>query len=398
MELKNKTIFFLGTTKFDGKDQSTSFSIAKQLAKNNSVYYIDYPFTLKDYFIFKESDQIKFRKSYFSLFSNGVISTDDPNFKIVIIPPLLSINFLPEGPIYRLMLRFNEFIIIRRLKKVIKSYKIRDLIYFNSFNFHYPDIADSLKPLLKIYHCVDPMITPYDMKHGIISEGKLVKKSDLVICTSRQLCNEKMLQNTNTYFIPNAADISHSRKALNAELPVDECLTGIKKPVIGYVGTVERRIDYPLLKEVIEKNPDKSFVFAGPLTAEFIPEWFDKLPNLHLLGRIPHERVPNIIKGFDITMIPFKKDAVSATIFPLKLFEYLGAGKPVISTTFNPDIEEFTNGTVTFCDDEMMFSKAIENILATDNEAKKQSRIAVATENTWEKRASDISGLINSYL
>jgi teichuronic acid biosynthesis glycosyltransferase TuaH len=398
MELKDKTIFFLGTTKFDGREQSTSFSIAKQLSKTNTVYYIDYPFTLKDYFKFKESDQIKFRKSYFSLSSNGVIATDDQNFKIIIIPPLLSINFLPEGLIYRLILCLNEFIIIRRLKKVIKEYNIKDLIYFNSFNFHYPNIADALHPALTVYHCVDPMITPYDIKHGIISEGKLVKQSDLVICTSRQLYNEKKLQNKNTFFIPNAADIAHSGKVLSADLPVDEYVAGLKKPIIGYLGTIERRINYPLLKEVIEKNPDKNFVFAGPLTAEFVPEWFNQIPNLHLLGRIPHEHTPNVIKGFDIAIIPFKKDEVSATIFPLKLFEYLGAGKPVISTNFNPDIEEFTNGTVLFCEDADSFSNAIENILATDNEEKKLARIAIAAENTWDKRASDISSLINSNL
>jgi len=394
MILKDKYIFFLGTSRFDGSEQSTSFTIAKQLARNNFVFYIDYPFTWKDCFKFRASEQFKLRKSYFSPFSDGVISTDMPNFKVVITPPLLSINFLPEGAFYRRILSLNEILIKRRLKKVLRKNKITEFIFINSFNFHYPGIADSLNPQLTVYHCVDPMIMPYDMKHGIISEDQLVKKSDLVICTSRQLYDEKKLLNPNTFFIPNAADISHSSKALNETLPVNEHIASLKKPVIGYLGTIERRMDYPLLKEVIENNKDKNFVFAGPLNPEFVPEWFTNMANVTLLGRIPYNEIPNVIKGFDIAIIPFKKDEVSGTIFPLKLFEYLGAGKPVIATDFNPDLEEFTHGTVAFCEDAVSFSKAIDDILKNDNPDRQQYRLAVARENTWEKRANQISELI----
>jgi teichuronic acid biosynthesis glycosyltransferase TuaH len=394
MILKAKHIFILGATKFDGPDQSTSFNIAKELAKNNFVYYIDYPITWKDYLVRKNSQVIQSRKKYFSPFSDGIVSDENGNLKIIICPPLISINFLPEGKLYRAILRINEFIIRRRIKKAIKRNKINNFIYINSFNFHYPGIADPLKPELSVYHCVDPMIMPYDMKHGITSEDELVLKSDLVICTSRMLFEEKSKQNPNTYFIPNAADIVHSTKALDNGLTINYRLDEIKRPIIGYAGSIERRLNYELISELIQTNPDINFVFAGPLMPEFVPEWFMNTPNLHYIGRLPFEDMPGLIKGFDIAIIPFKKDEVSRTIFPLKLFEYLGAGKPVIATDFNPDLEEFTHGVVSFCPDAPSFTKAIESILKSDDPQLKQARINVAKENTWEKRGEEIAELL----
>lgn len=394
MRLVNRSIFILGTTKFDNPYESTSYTIAKYLAKENDVYYVENPFTLKDFYKKKGTPEFERRKNYFPRSSDGIISTDIPNLKIVITPPLLSINFLPEGPVYRSFLQINEFIIAKRLKKIIKQKKIKEHIYINSFNFHYPNVAKALKPILNVYHCVDPLILDFDKKHGIISEQILVENSDVVFCTSKQLYDEKKKSNKNTFFIPNAADLSHCSKALNPELKVHESLSKIPKPIIGYFGNIERRLDFDLIKYLSEHNPDKSFVFAGPIDIEFIPEWFFKLPNVYKTGRLDYDQLPAVLKGFDIALIPFKKDDVSATIFPLKLFEYLGAGKPIVSTDFNPDLEDFTNETVRFCADHETFSQAINDELETNSPENVQKRIEVANQNTWTKRVDEFAEIL----
>lgn len=395
MDLKREHIFILGTTKFDGPDQSTSFSIATELAKKNHVYYVDYPITWKDYITRRKTDQIKKRKAFFSPFSDGLIETDNNNLKVIITPPLASINFLPEGRIYRALLAINEAIIRARIKKVLTRFSIRRFIFINSFNFHYPRVADQLNPALTVYHCVDPMIIDYDKKHGIISEAELVKKSDLVICTSRQLIDEKILQNPNTHFIPNAADLTQSIKALEPKLEINEHLKNLKRPIIGYAGSIERRLDYELIKRVVELNPEKTFVFAGSISKEFVPDWFFEQHNLVLTGRLPFTDMPGLLKGFDVAVIPFKKDEVSRTIFPLKLFEYLGAGKPVVATHFNSDLREFTQDTVSYCEDAEEFTRALNMELSgKDDQSKMTARIQVASENTWEKRGEEMAKLL----
>src|SRR5690606_10173477 len=141
MALKNHTIFILGITKFDADIESTSFTTAKYLAQKNDVYYIDYPYTYKDYITSWQTEQHqKRRRSFFSI-KNSLLNTEIERLKILVLPPILPINFLREGRFYRSLLSFNQDQIVNRIKSIIKSKKITKYIFINSFNFHYPDIA-----------------------------------------------------------------------------------------------------------------------------------------------------------------------------------------------------------------------------------------------------------------
>ncbi len=314
MELKNRNIIIFSQMQFDGRLESTNYIMARQLAKNNNVYYVDRPFTWKDYIKFKDTPEFKIRKPHFFSSSNSIIQTDTPNLKIIISPPVPSINMLPEGKLYRAAVRVNELIVASRLRKVIKQLNIKDYIYINSYNYTYPNFHNLIKPVLTVYHCVDPLIEIYQTKHGLISEDIVVKSVDLVICTSKELRNKKLKLNSNSHFIPNAANISHSQKALNPGLPVAEILSGIKKPVIGYFGNIERRIDYKLLDELLALNPDKNFAFVGPVDIDYVDMPAFKEPNAFVKGAVPYDQMPAVLKGFDVAIIPFKKDQAGCII------------------------------------------------------------------------------------
>lgn len=399
MILKNKVLIFLGNARFDGEIKSTSLFIARNLAKDNKVFFLDYPFTIKDCFKTNFSTKsLKMRKKNFSLLSKGWIETEIPNLKIVVTPPVLPINFIPEGSIFRLLLNVNQRIIARRLRKILENENVQEFIYINAFNFHYPNIARYIKPRLSVYQCVDPMIVPYDMKHGIISEKKLVCQSDVVICTSKALYKEKSPQNPHTYFVPNGTDLSHDNVSTLLTYPLHPKLINMRRPIVGYLGTIERRINYELIQEVIFANRDVSFVFAGPISEGFVPELLHKMSNVHFLGPIPHEDVEQVISNFDVAIIPFKKDEVSNTIFPIKLFEYLSAGKAVVATDFNEDLKDYTETCVEYCGNAASFSAAIQKAIVNDNEEAKLKRKALAKKNTWEIRAEQISEIIGSHL
>ena len=82
---------------FDATLESTNLTLAKHLAKDNIVYYVDRPYTWRDYFTFKNTPGYNARKAHFFSGSDCLIETDNPNLKIVITPPVPSINMLPEG-------------------------------------------------------------------------------------------------------------------------------------------------------------------------------------------------------------------------------------------------------------------------------------------------------------
>ena len=396
--LKGKTILIFGNMRYNSPMEATSLFLARSLARDYQVYYIEYPSTIKDYLKSKDLPEFQVVKKSFLNADDALADTKVPNLKKLFPPIVASINFLPEGKLFRILLKINEWLIAKRIKTVHKKQAVKDFVFINSFNFHYPNVGELLKPELMVYHCIDPLITPYDLKHGFISERQLVKESDAVVCTSKALYLEQSKINSHSYLLPNAADLSHSSKALDPALPVHHLLDNIPKPIIGYFGAIERRIDYDMMQDIVKANPDKSFVFAGPAIKEHIPDWFYNTPNLYLTGPIPYSEMPQMLKGFDIATIPFKKDEVSATIFPLKLFEYLGAGNPVIVTDFNPDLKDYTKNAVVFCADATSFSEAISTILITDNEESKVERQAVANENTWDASADKLVEIMEKEL
>ncbi|WP_374948250.1 glycosyltransferase [Mucilaginibacter sp.] len=393
MSLKGEHIVFFSQMQFDGKLASTNYTIARHLAKNNYVYFVDRPYTWKDYFQFKDTQSFNIRKRHFFSATNSYIQSDIPNLKIIICPPVPSINVLPEGPAYRLAVKFNEWIVATRLKRALKTHGVSDYIYINSYNFSYPTLHRLLNPSLTVYHCVDPIIEDYQLKHGVHNEELLVKSVDLVVCTSKELTNQKAQLNRNAYFVANAASLAHSQRALDPNLPLSPIFDQIKKPVIGYLGAIERRIDYNMMKQVIALNPDKSFVFIGPVDKTYLHGGGFSAPNLHLPGPVSYNDMPGVLKGFDVGIIPFKKDDVSNNIFPLKLFEYMGAGKPIVATDFNDDLKNFTFDTVPYCRNAEDFSAGINDAL-DDTPFKQQQRFTIAANNTWEHRIEQLEEIL----
>ncbi|MFC0320198.1 glycosyltransferase [Olivibacter oleidegradans] len=391
MKLKGKIIVILSYMRFDGL-ASTNLTIAKYLSNENAVYYVDHPYTWRDYFFSdKANSSFKCRKPFFSWFSKKVLMLE--KLRLIIPSPVLPINWLPEGPVYRFFLKLNEKMIVRKIRAVLEKDGVTNYIFINSWNFHYPNIGRYLKADLYVYHCVDPLITPYDKKHGETSEKILVTESDVVICTSRALEREKKLLNRHTFFIPNAADLVLYYQKNRGKIVKHPAVNTIPYPRVGYIGAVERRLDFDLLYKVATKNSDMQFVFVGPVSHDVVPKWFFGQPNVHVIPAIRYEEVPACIASFDICIIPFKKDEVSDTIFPLKLFEYLGMGKPVVSTDFNLDLQEFTGNVVRFAACDIGFSDQLKEALINPQKGL-EKRLHIAAQNTWQQRVSQFGDLV----
>jgi teichuronic acid biosynthesis glycosyltransferase TuaH len=391
-----KTILVISLPRHDAKYTSTPWQLAVQLAKTNNVVFTDHPFTLLDLATkFKDGAVRKRLKAYLG----GEVFMKEGVY-VVQTPFVWPTNFLPKGKIYNFFSNWNQRILASRLNKFFKAQGVESLVYVNSFNFYFNNLPKLLRPktLVNIYHCIDPMIKSFTLKHGKYLQDKAAAAADVVVATAPALLKPFQAKNLRTFLVPNAANFAHFNTAATSKVEVHPKLKRIPGKVLGYFGNIERRTDFELLAKVVDQLQEWQFVMAGPYDLKFVPEAFLKHPRIHFPGSFTHEEAPSVIKRFDVATIPFKCDDVSNGIYPLKLYEYLAAGKPVVSTNFNPDILKGLNGIINIADTPQEFANSVLLAYATDSEKKSSQRIDVASRETWEHRAEQFEEIIRNEL
>ncbi|MCB0663915.1 MAG: glycosyltransferase, partial [Saprospiraceae bacterium] len=145
-------------------------------------------------------------------------------------------------------------------------------------------------------------------------------------------------------------------------------------------------------------HPDKTLVLVGPINSKSYYEvGLDKLPNVVSTGPKKIQELPAYLKYMDVCLIPFLCNKLTESIYPLKINEYLAAGRPVISTAFSDDIRTFRN-VIYLADSQHEFLTLIDRALEENNPAEIQERLAVAQTNTWEARVQQFWTMVNNHL
>ena len=401
--MKNNTkpnIVIFSIHKWESIIESPIIFLAKHLAKNYNIIYISSPYTVKD--VVKDFGYIKQTKKLSKIlpFASGVESLTLDNGEIITLinsPVVLSINFLSYGKIYKMLHFINHKMIACRLKRFLRKNKVDDFIFINSFNFLYDSLDKFLQPSLNVYHCIDALVKPVSIKHGRRQEALAMKRADAVVVTSEALLEEKKQINPACHLVQNAVEIAHISKALNCK-EIHKSVAGLKKPVIGFIGNIERRMDFHLISKIAGRHPQWSFALIGPVEKKYLPNEIKFPDNVHFLGKQPYKTLPNILKGIDVALIPYKKDKVSETIYPIKLNEYLAAGKPVVCTNFSERIKNEFVEVAYFADNDEEFEERIARAMREDNENLIDQRVAKAKLNDWNQRAKDFSHILETAL
>jgi glycosyltransferase involved in cell wall biosynthesis len=173
-------------------------------------------------------------------------------------------------------------------------------------------------------------------------ERALIGKVDQVFIHSPGLMERKGNINPHTMFIPNGVDFS----AYASPAPEPEDLAIISRPRIGYTGFIKKQLDWPLIEKLVNRHRDWSFVFVGPRSPhyEIVPaiQEICSLPNVYFLGCKSPQDLASYPQHFDACIMPYRVDAYTNNIYPMKLHEYLASGKPVVSSPIR-SLRDFTN-------------------------------------------------------
>lgn len=397
-------IIFFALARWDGPYSSTAYSLAKALSEHTRVFYVDNPFTLKDYVVHRRSAQIVLRKNALWRGKDLFLRPDKNHPNLIVVTPrlTLSINWLPPGWLYDTFAWVNDQALSMAVNETCKKYDIKRYILINSFNpligrFLKPD----LNPVLTVYQSVDDIShSTYVNRHGPRLEEEAIRNADFTIVTSSELKRLKSDISPEVFLLPNAANTGIFNRALTDELERPKELRDIPadRKIICYTGNICHRLDYELLVRVAKRHADKILLMVGPFANDrYKTSGLAAQANVIFAGRKTIDELPAYLKYSDCCIIPFLCNQLTKSIYPLKINEYLSAGKPVVSTDFSTDILAFESVAYIARDHEE-FLTHIDSALREDSRELIERRVAFSAGNNWESRARHFIELTLNYL
>lgn len=395
-------IIYMSLFPWDHPYSSVSLCMARELGQTNRVFYINHPYSYKDFITEFKSPGIQNRLR--KLLNQGMNYETIPNLpeKVVGIQPPLTvpINWLPEGRLYDWAYTWNNRKILHAVQQVIADHKLRDFIFINCYDPYFcPVLPRETGVKLNIYQSIDDISQDaYTARHGLKREEESLRSADIGLVTSSRLYELKAHLNPNLYILNNAADVDLFYQAQRMPLERPSEMKGIEGPIIGYTGNLDDyRVDFALLREIATAHPDKTLLLVGPLNSDkFYKEGLSNLDNVIHTGGKNIKELPAYLQYMDCVIIPFLCNELTASIYPLKINEYLAAGKSVVSTNFSRDIREFAD-QIRLTPDREAFIRAISPAIADNSEAKKAERLARAQKNTWKARVEQFWEIVEKH-
>jgi glycosyltransferase involved in cell wall biosynthesis len=236
-------------------------------------------------------------------------------------------------------------------------------------------------------------------------DAELCAKADAVIVCSQRLAELKRERSSAVHLIPNGVDAEHYANVLsqvvgegNGESELPKVAREWRRPVLGYTGTVHPdRVDVELVRKVAQ-NWEGSVVLVGPDHLRDEDKARIDLPNVHRVGAVKYAEIPGVMRAFDVCMVPHRMTAFTESLNPIKLWEYLAAGKPIVST----DVAGFRDYPklvrLAKTADEFLAAAhaAVEEGGTEQGKALAEQRRAVARENSWAQRVDEIERVIEA--
>jgi glycosyltransferase involved in cell wall biosynthesis len=290
--------------------------------------------------------------------------------------------------------RLVAAVVIAQMRSALHSLEFSEpLLWF--YWWFFPEIARAIPHGLAVYDIYDDHAqydfvrsNPTRQQYTRRIERELLAEVDLAFAVSRKLEQIKS-GGAPVRYLPNGVDLAVAKRARACTIPAD--LACLPRPIVGYLGSYDSRLDWPLVTGIARARPTWSFAFVGG--GYTLP--VDPPPNLHLIGNRAYPDAMCYVHWFDLAVIPFVLDELTAAICPAKLFDYLALGKPILSTPL-PAIDEVVgNGQEVYRFASVDQFVALAETALKEDPALSEARMARAGRLTWETRVEQAMQWIN---
>ncbi len=387
--IKGYDIVCFAPTDWWGMNPSCTTHIMQALAQENRVLYIN-PFSSD---LLGGGSKKRFGGRLVRKFKSLCKWLKRPEENLYVFSPV----FLPlQGK--RFFDRVNNALLQLQIKMVCRMIGMSHPILWVE-NLRAADMLDCVHPALTVYHVSDLFSDcTYARNRQILQERDRIvtERSDVLICVSKELHRAKSAEARRVSYLPHGVDFELFRHAAEEQRKDLPQLHGIQHPIAGYFGTLTALNDIELLDYCADRLPHVSFVLAGQVTGGDY-DGLAKRPNVHLIGRVPYDQIPALCASFDVCLLNWKMSPWIRHCNPLKFFEYMASGKPIVSVPI-AEIEANYSNLVSVTATQEAFCEAIRHELEHDTPERMSRRIVAANEHSWTNHAEELSKIIEEAL
>ena len=364
-------------------DPTSKHHVMKLLSRENEIIWVNYHGTRRP------GVRITDLKSAFVAlrrFAGGVRR---------ITPQMVQITpFVFPGASRRPLVRLSQALLVRQIAQAVRTVdpKRRKPLQVWSFAPDVGDLVGRFREECFVYYCVDEYAQFENLDRVRIEacEEHLLRDADVIITTSQPLYESRQERRPDTVLVRHGVDYEHFSRACRLQLPVPQDIADLSGPIFGFFGLIHHWVDIELLARVAELRPAYSFVLLG--AAHTDTSMLRRIPNVRLLGRRPYAELPAYCAAFDAGLLFFRRTAMTRNVNPIKLYEYLAAGLPVISTSI-PETARMA-GPVRLADTPEDFADACDQVVQnTERHSPAETSKLVETE-TWADRVETLSDII----
>ena len=304
-------------------------------------------------------------------------------------PPLmLPINWMSPKS-HDILVQNNVNRLLKGLRRVMKQLAMIRPLVINGLNpvFGLP-MLNQLNECATIYYCFDEItILDWMSRHGSRYEPDYLQRVDAVVTTSETLRRSKAVLQSKAYCVKNGVNFdlfNQARQLAQTQPPI--------KPVVGYLGTADNRVNIDIVEHCVRTMPDVTFQFIGEVHEPTLTKRLSGYPNVLFTPSHQPAALPPLLASMSAAMIPFVCNEHTYTIYPLKINEYLAAGLPVVSTPFSI-LDDF-DGVIELAASPEEFAQALRQALDDTIPKRIDERVTMAKNNSWAKRAEEFETVI----
>ena len=357
---------------------SSSQHLARELAKTRKILWINSIGLRRPRVTWRD-----IKRAWNKLLAPRVVSsfgnTPNPNENIHVMN-VLTIPVPREG----LERRIATWLLTSQIKPAMKKAGLVKPLLWTSL----PTAVDACGHLDEagvVYYCGDDFSSLEGVDHKAVAdrERELLARTNLVIAASEKLAT--CLPSRDTRMLPHGVD--YDLFTTPVQRAMDFPATGC--PVAGFYGSISTWLDMELIETVVRRLPGWHLLFIGKSTVD--TSRLSHYPNVTFLGERAHDQLPSYSQHWCVSMLPFVDNPQIRACNPLKLREYLAAGRPVVSTRF-PAVEQYEDLVTVVDDADAMISALQRSAMAEPNPMQR----GIVADHTWSARASELSGWLES--